>query len=369
MELLDLGAQQRRLGGRVEEAVSRVLAHRRFVDGPEVAELEGELARYCDVAHAVACASGTDALVLALLALRLKPGDHVAVPAFTFAATAEAVALLGGVPVFADVDPVTYNLDPASLDTAFRGASGRRIVGVIPVDLFGQPADHHEIVAIADANGAWVLTDAAQSFGSTLEGRRAGSIGLLAATSFFPAKPLGCYGDGGAVFTDDAALAAAVRSLRGHGAGADRYEHVRVGLTGRLDTIQAAVLLAKLTVFDEELDARDALARRYGELLGDVVAVPRVRPGRRSAWAQYTCRLDDRDTIAKRMAEDGVPTAVHYPRPLHRQPAYQRFPVVPGGAPVAEELAASVLSLPMHPYLTRPDQDRVVAALRAAVDR
>jgi dTDP-4-amino-4,6-dideoxygalactose transaminase len=368
VELLDLGAQQRRLGGRIEEAVARVLAHRRFVDGPEVAELEDALGRYCGVAHAVACASGTDALVLALLALGLKPGDHVAVPAFTFAATAEAVALLGGVPVFADVDPVTFNVDPASLATAFGGAAGSRIVGVIPVDLFGQPADHDEIAAIANAHGAWVLTDAAQSFGSAVDGRRAGSLGTMAATSFFPAKPLGCYGDGGAVFTNDGDLAAAVRSLRGHGAGADRYEHVRIGMTGRLDTIQAAVLLAKLTVFDEELDARDALARRYGELLEDVVAVPRVRAGRRSAWAQYTCVLDDRDTIAKRMAEEGVPTSVHYPRPLHRQPAYRRFPVVPGGAPAAEELAASVLSLPMHPYLSRPDQDRVVAALRAAVE-
>ena len=365
MEFVDLAAQERRLGDRLGAAINRVLVHHQFLAGPEVAELESQLSGYCGVAHTIAVSSGTDALVLALMALGLRPGDRVAVPTFTFAATAEAVAFLGGVPVFVDVDCDTFTIDVDSLARALHDDDG--VVGVIPVDLFGHPAAHATVGELAARAGAWVLTDAAQSFGAVWQGRRAGSIGRMAITSFFPAKPLGCYGDGGAVFTDDAALAAVVRSLRTHGAGSHRYEHVRVGMTARLDTIQAAILLEKLAIFDGELAARQAVADRYHELLGDVVAVPTVRPDCRSAWAQYTILVDQRDEVAAALAAEGIPTAVHYPIPLHRQPAYAGYPVAEGGAPRAEDLARRVLSLPMHPYLSVEDQARVASAVRAAV--
>jgi dTDP-4-amino-4,6-dideoxygalactose transaminase len=367
VEFVDLGAQQRRLGGRIDAAIGRVLAHRRFIDGPEVAELEERLASYCGVGHALACSSGTDALVLALMALGVGPGDRVMVPSFTFAATAEVVALVGATPFFVDVDPETFNIDPGSVRHAFSQPGDGPVVGIIPVDLFGHPAPHGEIDEIAARHGAWVLTDAAQSFGASWHGRRSGSIGRLAASSFFPAKPLGCYGDGGAVFTDDPELADAIRSLRSHGAGSHRYEHVRIGMTGRLDTIQAAVLLEKLSIFDEELDARQAVADIYRSLLADVATVPTVRPGCRSAWAQYTCRFGDRDAVARHLSDAGIPTAVYYPTPLHRHPAYERYPVVDGGTPVAEALAHEVLSLPMHPYLMPEEQERVAAAVRGAL--
>ncbi len=341
------------------------------MDGPEVAELEAQLARYCGVEHAIACSSGTDALVLSLMALGLRPGDRVIVPTFTFAATAEAVAFLGGIPVFVDVDAASFAMSPASVARAFSdsgsGSGEAPIVGVVPVDLFGHPAPHGEIAQLAESHEAWVLTDAAQSFGATWNGRRAGSIGRMATTSFFPAKPLGCYGDGGAVFTDDGDLAAAVRSLRSHGAGADRYDNLRIGMTGRLDTIQAAILLEKLAIFDEELDRRVEVARRYTGLLDGAVETPSVAAGCRSAWAQYTCLVECRDLVAKELATEDIPTAVYYPRPLHRQAAYERFPVVDGGTPVADDLCTRVLSLPMHPYLEPADQERVAEAVRRAV--
>ncbi|MFP5316742.1 MAG: DegT/DnrJ/EryC1/StrS family aminotransferase [Acidimicrobiia bacterium] len=367
MEFVDLAAQERRLGSRLRSAIDGVLAHRRFVNGPEVAELEQQLGRYCGVEHAVACSSGTDALVLSLMALRLAPGDRVIVPTFTFAATAEAVAFLGGVPVFVDVDAATFALSPASVARAFSQPGGAPIVGVVPVDLFGHPAPHGEIAELARAHGAWVLTDAAQSFGASWNGRRAGSIGRMATTSFFPAKPLGCYGDGGAVFTDDGELAAVVRSLRSHGAGADRYDNVRIGMTGRLDTIQAAILLEKLAIFDEELERRQEVASRYTELLDGAVETPSVSSGCRSAWSQYTCLVDNRDLVAKELASEHIPTAVYYPRPLHRQAAYEGYPVVEGGTPVADDLCSRVLSLPMHPYLEPADQERVAQTVRRAV--
>jgi dTDP-4-amino-4,6-dideoxygalactose transaminase len=368
MKLVDLGAQRRRLGPSLDAAVLRVLDHQAFVDGPEVEELEHRLAGYCDVDHVVTCSSGTDAIVLSLLAIGVRPAQRVAVPAFTYVATAEAVVLAGATPVFVDVDEACFTIEPGSLRAAFAEGdrTGQPIAGVIPVDLFGQPAGHDAIAAEAGARGAWVLTDAAQSFGCRWRGRRTGAFGRLTATSFFPAKPLGCYGDGGAVLTNDADLAARLRSLRNHGTGAHRHEHVRIGMTGRLDTVQAAVLLEKLRIFDDEVASRRRIAERYTELLAGTLTVPRVREGAEPVWAQYTCRTGARDRVAERLRARGVPTAVHYRLPVNRQPAYRSFPTAPGGTPVAEALAASVLSLPLHPYLSGEDVDRVAAGVRSA---
>jgi dTDP-4-amino-4,6-dideoxygalactose transaminase len=367
MPFVDLAAQQARIADGVRRRIEAVLQHGHYIDGPEVAELEAVLAARAGVDHVVCCASGTDALVLAMLALGVRPGDVVAVPAFTFTATAEAVAFIGAVPAFVDVEPDCFDLDPDSLQALIdhQRAIGAPVVGVIPVDLFGMPANHDAIAAIALDAGMWVLTDAAQSFGSRLRGRAAGSFGDITATSFFPAKPLGCYGDGGALFTDDASVADVLRSLRNHGAGADRYDNVRIGMTGRLDTVQAAVLLAKLEVFDDELERRDAIAGRYDDLLGGMVTAPARRRDARSAWAQYTVLADDRDGLADRLALDGIPTAIYYSRSLSAQPAYRSFPVVPGGVPVSDALCSRVLSLPMHPYLDDAAQDRVVASVAA----
>ena len=366
--LLDLAAQRRRLGEGLDRAIRRVMDHGRFIMGPEVQELEERLAAYTGARHAIACGSGTDALLLALLAWGAGPGDAVFVPAFTFAAPAEVVALVGATPVFVDVDPASYNLDVGSLKDAIDGLTGLRAAGVVAVDLFGQPANYAGIDALAAEHGLWVLSDGAQSFGATLHGRSTSTGGTVSATSFFPSKPLGCYGDGGAVFTGDDDLADRMRSLRVHGQGASAYDHRLIGINGRLDTLQAAILLEKLRILDEELASRRRVADRYGRELAGVVAVPTVGPGVTSAWAQYTVRLDGRDAVAAHLAEAGVATAVHYPVPLHRQPAYRRFPVAPGGLPVAEALAERVLSLPMHPYLDDTAQARVIEAVGRAVE-
>lgn len=373
IELVDLQAQRRRLGSRIDRAIARVLDHARFVLGPEVDELERRLSAYCGARHAVTCSSGTDALLLALMALEVGPGDAVVVPSFTFAATAEVVALAGAVPVFADVDPDTFTLDPDSVEAALAAPAGdaSRVVGVVAVDLYGQPADYGALREVAAGAGAWVVADAAQSFGATLDGRRVGTLAPLTATSFFPAKPLGAYGDGGALFTDDDDLAGRLRSVRAHGAGAgEKYDHVRLGLNARLDTLQAAVLLEKLAVFDDEVAARQAVAERYREALsplGRRVELPVVAAGATSVWSSYTVRLGRRDEVAADLRSQGVASAVHYPRPLHRQAAFQAFPTAPGGAPVSERLAATVLSLPMHAYLSERDQRTVTAAVAGAV--
>jgi dTDP-4-amino-4,6-dideoxygalactose transaminase len=368
---IDLAAQRRRLGERVEQALGRVLAHGQYIMGPEVGALEKQLAAFCGARHALSCSSGTDALILALLAKGIGRGDAVICPSFTFAATAEAVALLGATPVFADILPDTFNLDPAGLEPALAAAKREGLTprALIVVDLFGQPADYARLEPLLARHGLWLLADGAQSFGATYRGRRVGAIGLIAATSFFPAKPLGCYGDGGAVFTDDDALADAMRSLRIHGQGTDKYDNVRIGINGRLDTFQAAVLLEKLALFDEEIAARQRIARRYNELLAPVAVVPRLMEGATSVWAQYTLRLKagTRDAVAARLKEDGVPTAIYYPKPLHQQTAYRHFPVAGGKLPVSEQVAQEVLSLPMHPYLDEATQDRIVAAVKKAV--
>ena len=367
--LVDLAAQRRLIGARVDAAMAAVVVHGQFILGPEVAGLEDELARRCHVAHAVGCSSGTDALLLALLAWEVGPGDAVFVPAFTFIAPAEVVALAGATPFFVDICPGTFALDADSLPSAVgeARAMGLRPVGVIGVDLFGHPADYQALRATAAAEGMWVLADAAQSLGATLGGRPVGSLADITATSFFPAKPLGCYGDGGAVFTDDPALADRLRSLRAHGRGADKYDSVRVGINGRLDTLQAAVLLAKLEVFDDENARRLQVAARYRQALAGVVGVPTELPGATSAWSCYTITVaEERDRMVTELRRDGIASAVYYPRPLHRQEAFRGCPVAPGGLPVSERLAKEVLSLPIHPYLEVGDQDRVIEAVRAA---
>ncbi len=368
---IDVAAQRRRLGRAIDDAVARVLTHCQFIMGPEVAALEKALADFCGARHAIGCASGTDALLLVLMAKGLGPGDAVFCPAFTFCATAEVVALLGATPVFVDVDERTFNMDAASLARAIPVAKrhGLRPAAVIPVDLFGQPADHDAVAPIAAGEKLFVLDDAAQAFGASYKGRKLGTLGLATATSFFPAKPLGCYGDGGAVFTDDDHLAEMVRSLRVHGQGGDKYDNVRIGVTGRLDTIQAAVLIEKLKIFPEEIVARERVARCYNTALADLAVVPQVAKDSTSVWAQYTIRLAPgrRDRLAADLKAVGVPTAIYYPKPLHRLAAYAGFPVADGGLPVTDRLAQEVISLPMHGYLDESTQDRIVAAVRQAL--
>ncbi len=371
VSFIDIGAQRRRLGTSIDEAVGRVLTHCQFVNGPEVMELEQKLATFAGAKHVVSCASGTDALLMVLMGKRVGAGDAVLCPSFTFCATGESVALTGATPVFVDVDATTFNMDVASLKQGLVAArrAGLRPKGIVAVDLFGQSADHDAIAAVAEAEGLFVLDDAAQSFGATYKGRRLGGIGNIMATSFFPAKPFGCYGDGGAIFTDDADFAEVLRSIRVHGQGSDKYDNIRLGLTGRLDTMQAAVLLQKLTIFEDEIAARNVVAERYARGLGNMVTVPRVAVGNLSVWAQYTIRLPkgNRDGFAAALTASGIPTAVYYTKSMHQQTAYRHFPVADGGLPVSEALSADVISLPMHPYLDEPTQARVIAAVRDAV--
>jgi len=368
---IDIAAQRRRLGASIDKAVARVLTHCQFINGPEVTELEAALAAFCGARHVVSCSSGTDALLMVLMAKQIGRGDAVLCPSFTFCATGEVVALTGATPVFVDVDAATFNIDPASLK---RGITTARRLGlkpraVISVDLFGQSADHDSIGAIAAEEGLFVLDDAAQAFGASYKGRRLGTEALATATSFFPAKPLGCFGDGGAIFTDDAELAHALRSVRVHGQGADKYDNVRLGLTARLDTMQAAILLEKLKIFDDEIAARNVVAERYARGLGNAVTVPHVAADRVSVWAQYTIRLPagvNRDGFAAALKAQGIPTAIYYPKSMHQQTAYRDFPVADGGLPVSEQLSADVISLPMHAYLDAPTQERVIEAVRGA---
>jgi dTDP-4-amino-4,6-dideoxygalactose transaminase len=368
---IDVAAQRRRLGRAIDDAVARVLAHCQFIQGPEVHVLEAELAAFCGARHAIGCASGTDALLLLLMAWQIGPGDAVICPSFTYHATAEMIALLGATPVIADVLPDTFNLDPESCERAVAAAKrlGLKPRAVIPVDLFGLPADLDAITEVAAKHRLLVLDDAAQAFGASYCGKRLGTLATATATSFFPAKPLGCYGDGGAVFTDDDALAARVKSIRLHGEGADRSEAARIGITGRLDTIQAAVLIEKLKIFPEEIEARNRAAARYSGALAGVAIVPRTNNETTSVWAQYTIRLERgrRDAVAAALKAQGIPTAIYYTKPLHRQPAYRHFPLADGGVPISDRLAGEVLSLPMHAYLEPPVQDRIIDSVRRAV--
>ncbi len=366
---VDLKAQYVRLKTEIDAAITAVLEHGRFILGPEVAEFERRLAAHCGAAHAVSCANGTDALQIALMAEEIGPGDAVFVPSFTFTATAEVVLLLGATPVFCDVDGTDYNLDVADLErrVAEIHREGRlKPRAVIAVDLFGLPADYTALNDLAARERLFLLADAAQSFGAAANGVKVGKLAPVTATSFFPAKPLGCYGDGGALLTDDDERAANYRSIRVHGQGGGKYEIARIGLNSRLDTLQAALLLPKLAIFDDEIAARERLAAHYDTGLAGLVVLPGRRAGRQSAWAQYTIQLDERDRVAAALQAQGIPTAVYYPRPMHLQSAYAAHGTGPGSLPVSERLSARVLSLPMHPYLDDTGAERVCAAVRAA---
>lgn len=366
LPFIDLTAQQARLRPAIDASIARVLDHGQYIMGPEVGQLEADLAARCGARHVVTCASGTDALVMGLMALGIGSGDAVFVPSFTFVATAEAVVLVGASPVMVDVHQDVFTMDPESLSAAIPVArdAGLRPRAVIAVDLFGLPADYPALAAVAADHELALIGDAAQSFGARLGGRAVGTLADLTTTSFFPAKPLGAYGDGGAIFTADDGLAERLRSIRVHGQGRDKYDTARIGLNGRLDTLQAAILIEKLRIFSDELETRELVARHYDQMLQGVVQVPARMEGARSAWAQYTVLTGDRASVQAACQAAGVPTQVYYPTPLHRQSPYRGFPTSPGGCPVADRLATQVLSLPMHPYLTRDQQDRVAAAVR-----
>jgi dTDP-4-amino-4,6-dideoxygalactose transaminase len=371
LPFIDLQTQRERMGAALEDSIVQVVRSGRYIMGPEVGELEGKLATFCGAPYALSCANGTDALGLLLMMKQLKPGQAVIVPSFTFAATGEVVAWFGATPIFADVDATTFCVDPASVEAGIDTAkkAGLDPVGIIAVDLFGHPADYDALEPIARKHGIWLMSDCAQGFGATYKGRRVGALGDFAATSFFPAKPLGCYGDGGAVFVRDKESVAILESLRIHGQGEDKYDNVRIGMNGRLDTLQAAVLLHKLAIYEDEIAARQRVAKRYAEGLGDVVGVPVIAKDCVSIWAQYTIKVpaEKRAAIVDRLKAEGVPTAIYYVRPMHRQTAYAHYPVAGNGLPVSDRLSREVLSLPMHAYLSPADQDRIVRALRAAV--
>jgi dTDP-4-amino-4,6-dideoxygalactose transaminase len=372
LPFIDLGAQRRRMGAAVDEAILKVVHSGAYIMGPEVFELERQLSAFCGAKHTLSCANGTDALALVLMAKGVRPGQAVLCPSFTFAATAEVVAWLGATAVFVDVDEATFNIDPTSLSVGIETAKakGLKPVGVIAVDLFGLPADYAAIEPICRDNGLWLLCDAAQSFGAEIGGRKVGTIGMATSTSFFPAKPLGCYGDGGAVFTEDDDLIDVMKSLRVHGqANDDKYENVRVGMNGRLDTIQAAVLIEKLKIFADEIVARNTVAARYAEGLHDVCAVPSVPEGSTSVWAQYTIRLPKgrRAGFMADLKDKGVPTAIYYPKPLHMQTAYKHHVVAGNGLAVTERIMHEVVALPMHPYLEAAAQATIVDAARASL--
>ena len=361
IEFIDLKTQQARIKDQIDAAIQRVLAHGQYILGPEVAELEEKLAAYTGARHCITVANGTDALQIAQMALGIGPGDEVITPGFTYIATAETVALLGAKPVYVDIDPRTYNLDPALLEAAITP----RTKAIVPVSLYGQCADFDAINAIAAKHGIPVIEDAAQSFGATYKGRKSCNLSTIACASFFPSKPLGCYGDGGAIFTNDDELAKVMRQIARHGQDR-RYHHIRVGVNSRLDTLQAAVLLAKLEIFDDEIANRQQVAAEYGRLLAEVGILnkPHIEPHNQSAWAQYTVRVADREALQARMKQAGVPTVVHYPIPLNKQPAVadEEVSLLAGDA-----VAKEVLSLPMHPYLSVRDQALVVEVLRHAL--
>lgn len=370
IQFIDLLAQRRRLGPRIDRAVARVLDHGRFILGPEVNELEERLQAFCGARHCITCANGTDALELALSAMHIGPGDAVVVPAFSYVATAEAVVRVGATPVFADVDAETFNLCPQSAEAAIRAAMdlGLSVRCIMPVDLFGQPADYAAIHRLAETYDLKVLADAAQSFGATWRGQRVGSLADITTTSFYPAKPLGCYGDGGAIFTNDATLAALLRSLRCHGQSDSGGGFAHIGRNSRLDTIQAAVLIEKLSAFEDEIGARNVAAGRYADGLPAGVIVPKVAAGSESVWAQYTVRVPGaRDDVAAACRAAGVPIAIHYATPLHKLPPYRAFPTAASQLNRADALSRDVLSLPMHADLDERTQNRVIDGVREAV--
>ena len=369
---IDLAQQQARIRDKIDAGLTAVLNHGAYIMGPEVSALESRLGDWTKAAHNISCSSGTDALLLALHGLELQPGQGVIVPSFTFAASAEVMPTMGAIPIFAEVEAESFNLDPNKLEAALVAGKAANIdvVGIIGVGLFGQPANYDAIRTFANGHDLWLIDDAAQSFGAQWQGRPVGQLADVTCTSFFPAKPLGAYGDGGAVFTDDDKIADIIRSCRIHGMGKDKYENIRIGMTGRLDSMQAVVLDAKLDIFEEELVLRQAVADRYQTLIGDVVDTPRLAAGATSSWAQYCIKLpktSNRDHVIKHLGASGVPTAIYYPIPMHQQPPYKAFPQSQCGLGVTLDLCRRVLALPMHPYLDEAQQQHIAAELRNAL--
>ena len=396
MEFIDLKTQQKRIKKQLDENIQRVLAHGNYIMGPEIKELESKLAEYVGVKHAIGCASGTDALLMALMAYGVGPGDAIFTAPFTFIATAEVISLLGATPVFVDIDPNTFNIDPAKLALAITALKSNDPSlhplpftihnspltprGIIPVDLFGLPADYDAIDAVARDHGLFVIEDAAQSFGAEYNGRESCSFGNIACTSFFPAKPLGCYGDGGMCFTNEDKLAAVLESIRVHGKGSHKYDNARIGINGRLDTLQAAILLAKFDIFPVEIEARQKVAHNYSTALKNHYSTSNVQPfsfstplipeGYKSAWAQYSILAADelhRTKLMDKLKENGIPTAIYYPKPLHLQTAFANLGYRKGDFPVSEECADRIFSLPMHPYMTTEDQKRISQCLTSEI--
>ena len=369
---IDLKAQQERIRDDVDQRIAAVLNHGAYIMGPEVTELETELGKWAQTKHVISCSSGTDALILALLGKKLRPGQGVICPSFTFAATAESLAVLGASPVFADVDPHSFNLDPRNLSAALQAGTdaGIDVVGIMPVGLFGMPADMRAIRDFAQKKGLWIIDDAAQSFGAHYQDIPVGKLADVTCTSFFPAKPLGCYGDGGALFTDDDEVADIARSCRVHGMGETKYHNDRIGMTARLDTMQAAILLSKLSIFKDELARRQAVADHYQARLAEHVITPRLSQDATSSWAQYTIKLPqhiERQKVQDYLLSQNVPTMVYYPIPMHKQKPYQRYPVANQELAITDTLCDIVLALPMHPYLQEEQIESICAALISAV--
>jgi UDP-2-acetamido-2-deoxy-ribo-hexuluronate aminotransferase len=372
MQFIDLKAQQARIKDKIDSRIQDVLKHGKYIMGPEVAELEKELADYVGAKHALSCASGTDALLLALMAYNIGPGDAIITCPFTFIATAEVISLLGATPVFVDMDSKSYNLDPSKLEAVISETkkSDLNLKGIIGVDMFGLPADYDAINAIAKEHGLFVIEDAAQSFGGEYKGRKACSLADITCTSFFPAKPLGCYGDGGMCFSNDDQVVDIMKSIRVHGQGSDKYNNVRIGINGRLDTLQAAILLEKFGIFPEEIQLRQKVTAVYKELFdsigGGVVSPPQVTEGYLSAWAQYSIQAKDeehRSDLQAKLKEAGIPTAIYYPKPLHLQDAFSNLNYKAGDFPVCEAISKRIFAIPMHPYLTREQQETIVKAI------
>jgi len=384
---IDLAEQQKVIFSRLEKRIRQVLSHGKYIMGPEVGELEEKLAQFAGVKRVIACSSGTDALLMPLMAYGIGPGDAVFTSPFTFIATAEVIALLGATPIFVDIDSRTFNIDPSKLELAIRAVkendptiyplpklpssdlqpltSNLRPRGIIAVDLFGLPADYESINTIAGNEGLFVVEDAAQSFGGTYQGKKAGSLAEVAAISFFPAKPLGCYGDGGAVFTDNDELAETIESIRLHGKGKEKYDNIRIGINGRLDSIQAAILLEKLKIFPDEIESRNRIAERYSEGIRQFVQVPYIPPGSTSVWAQYSLVTDAREDLMEALGKADIPTVIYYPRPLHLQGAFSDLGYSIGDFPVSEETSQKIFSLPMHPYLQDGVIDRIINVIKS----
>ncbi len=369
MQFVDLAAQQKRIKEKIDRNIQTVLKHGKYIMGPEVKELEDRLADYTGVKHAIGCSSGTDALLLPLMAYGVGPGDAIFTTPFTFVATAEVIRILGATPVFVDIDPDTFNIDPDKLEVAVQALQAETQAplepkGIVPVDLFGLPADYDRINAIAKKYGLFVVEDAAQSFGAQYNGKKACGLADVGCTSFFPAKPLGCYGDGGMCFTNDDELAKTLRSLLVHGQGTDKYDNVRIGINGRIDTLQAAILLAKFDIFPEEVELRNKVADEYARQLSadPRVKTPLVPEGLRSVWAQYSVLAEnpgERERLQTKLKNKGVPTAIYYPKPLHLQTAFEELGYKQGDFPVSEDFSARIFSLPMHPYLSKADIDTI----------